>query len=169
MYQWLHWAASMWKSEGCLSGSAGDSSPFSDRTANPVFDLIRLLGSNVSFQAFQNFQGVVHSGRQNLYLEAKIIKKNWLCSDLLIFISVSVVKLPKSSSKSFVKFICAAVSLLVFYMLWYNVFFFGLPCNTPLHHFISESPYEHGCSLWAWLAPQLQFFSVLPCRIHRKI
>lgn len=75
---------------------------------------MRLVSSNVSFQAFQNFQGVAHSGRQNLYLEAKIIRENWLCPGLLILINVSIVKLPKSPRKSFVKFICAAVSLLIF-------------------------------------------------------
>lgn len=76
--------------------------------------MISLLGSNIGFQEFQNFQGVIPSGRQNLYLDAKIFRKNWLCSDLLIFINVSIVRLPNSSRKSFVKFICAAVSLLFF-------------------------------------------------------
>lgn len=57
--------------------NVGGSSSVSDHTANPVLDvldLIRLVASNVSFQAFQNFP-VVHNSSQNLHFEAKVIKE----------------------------------------------------------------------------------------------
>lgn len=41
--------------------NAGDGSPVSSHTTNLVLDLMRLVDSNLSFQAFQNFPGVVHN------------------------------------------------------------------------------------------------------------
>lgn len=58
--------------------NAGNGSPASCHTTNPVLVLMRLVSSNVSFQAFQSFPGVVHNGSQNLHFEAEVMRDNCL-------------------------------------------------------------------------------------------
>lgn len=55
--------------------NAGGSSSASDHTANPVLDMMRLVASNVSFEAFQNFPVIVHNSSQNLHFEAEVIRE----------------------------------------------------------------------------------------------